>query len=57
VEGLEITLDYTKPLKTRKVNIETEEEPKFYSIGYYWDEETVGKVVDLLRDYWDLCMC
>lgn len=31
-----------------------EETPKFTSIGDYLDEETVGKVADLLRRYHDL---
>lgn len=34
----------TQPLKTRKVNIGSEEEPKFATIGDYWDEEMVCKV-------------
>jgi len=37
-------LDITKPLKTKKVNIGSEKEPKFVTIGGYWDEEIVSKV-------------
>jgi len=54
VEGLEINLDYSKPIKTMKVNIGTKEVPKFSFIGYYWDEETIGKIIDLLHEYRDL---
>ena len=38
MEGLEICLDYSKPLKTVKVNIGTTKVPKFAFIGDYWDE-------------------
>jgi len=48
---LEIILDYSKPLKTIKVNIGTNEVLKFSFIGDYWDEETVGKIIDLLHEY------
>jgi len=51
---LEISLDYTKPLKTKRVNIGIDEVHKFAFIGDYWDEETVGKITDLLHEYNDL---
>ena len=35
-----------QPLKIWKVNIETEEEPKFMNIGDYWDEEIMVKIID-----------
>lgn len=54
IEGVDIDPDYTKPLKNRKVNIGTEEVPKFSFIGEYWDEENVGKVGDLLQEYREL---
>ena len=54
VEGLEIKFDYSKPLKIVKVNIGTTQVPKFAFIGDYWDEETVGKINDLLHEYRDL---
>lgn len=54
VEGPEISVDYSKPLKTVKVNIGTEEVPNFSFIGDYWDEETVGKITNLLHEYRDL---
>lgn len=47
-------LDITKPLKTTKVNKGLEEEPKFATIGYYWGEETVRKVTNLLHQYQEL---
>jgi len=51
---LDINLDYSKPLKIVKVNIGTEEVPKFSFIVDYWDEETMGKITDLLHEYKDL---
>ena len=35
-------------------SVSTETKPKFASIGDYWDDETVGHIVDLLHEYWDL---
>lgn len=54
VEGLEISLDYSKPLKTVKVNVGTYEVPKFSVIGDYWNEETVCKIIYLLHEYQEL---
>ena len=42
------------PLKIRKVNIGTEENPKFASVGDYWDEETMAKITNLLHEFQDL---
>ena len=42
---------FLKPLKIKKVNIGSSENPKFANIGDYWDEETVTKVTDLLHEY------
>ena len=36
------------------MNIVTEGKPKLASIGDYWDEETVGHIADLLKQYQDL---
>lgn len=47
-------LDVTAPLKMKQVNIRTEEEPKYSTLGDYQDETTVEKVVELLREYRDL---
>ena len=44
----------TQPLKTRQVNIGSEEMPKYATIGDYWDEEMVSKVTELLHEYQDL---
>ena len=44
-------MDVMKPLKLREVNIGTEEQPKLAKIGDYWDDEIVGKVVELLTEY------
>ena len=43
-----------QPLKIRKFNIGTEENPKFASVGDYWDEETMAKIMDLLHEFQDL---
>ena len=42
-----------QPLKIKKVNIGTEENPKFASVGDYWDEETMAKITDLLHEFRD----
>ena len=42
------------PLKIRKVNIGTEENPKFASVGDYWGKETMEKNTDLLHEFQDL---
>ena len=42
------------PLKVNKVNIGSPDNPKFANIGDYWDEETVGNIIDLLHDFQDL---
>ena len=43
-----------QPLKIRKINIGTEENPKFASVGGYWDEETMANITDLLHEFQDL---
>ena len=40
-----------QPLKIQKVNIGTEEEPKFTKIGDYWDEETMARINYLLHEF------
>lgn len=44
----------TVRLKTKQVNIGTEEELKYPTLGDYWDAATVEKVVELLKEYQDL---
>ena len=46
--------DISEPLKTKKINIGSEVQPKFAKIGDYWDEGIVDKVTELLREYQDL---
>ncbi|KAH9303063.1 hypothetical protein KI387_014646, partial [Taxus chinensis] len=45
---------YHEPLKTKKVNIGSGEEPKEAIIGDYWMEKEVSKIIDLLREFEDL---
>ena len=40
--------EITEKVKIKKVNIGTEANTKFDSIGDYWDDETVGNITDLL---------
>jgi len=47
-------LDITKPLKTKKLNIGLEKEPNFATIGDYWDEEIVSKVIKLVHEYQEI---
>ena len=52
VEGCGISSDqFLKPLKIKKVNIGSPENLKFTNIGYYWDDETVEKITDLLHEF------
>jgi hypothetical protein len=41
-------LEVTAKLRIKKINIESEAELKLASIGDYWDEKTIGQIVDLL---------
>jgi hypothetical protein len=55
IEGLELaSIPYTQPIKMKKVNIGTTENPKFVQIGDYWNDETIEKVAELLQEYQDL---
>ena len=52
VEGSGISSKrFLKPLKIKKVNIGSPENPNFANIGDYWDEEIVEKIVDLLHEF------
>jgi len=46
--------DIIEPLKTRQLNFGMEAEPKFAKIGDYWNDATIDKVAELLREYQDL---
>ena len=55
VEGFGISSDqFLSPLKIKKVNIGSLENPKFANIGDYWDDETMGKITDLLHEFQDM---
>jgi CTP:phosphocholine cytidylyltransferase-like protein len=54
-EGPNLYLEhYYAPLKIKKVNIGTAENPKMASIGYYWDTQIVERITKLLHKYNDL---
>ena len=40
-------LEIIEKLKIKKVNIGTKETSKIASIGNYWDDKTIGQIVDL----------
>ena len=55
VQGPELELlEITEKVKIKKINIGIEEDPKVASIEDYWDDETVGHIVDILQEYQDL---
>ena len=41
----------SQPLNIRKVNIGTEENSKFASVGDYWDKETMEKITYMLHEF------
>ena len=41
----------SRSLKIRKVNIGTEENPKFASVGDCWNEDTIAKITNLLHEF------
>jgi hypothetical protein len=45
VEGPSLESEaFVAPIKVKKVNIGTEENPKMESIGDYWDEQTLERI-------------
>ena len=55
VDGLGSSSDqFPCPLKIKKVNIGLIENMKLANIGDYWDDETVGKIVELLHEFQDM---
>jgi hypothetical protein len=45
VEGLSLASEvFTAPIKVKKVNIGTNDNPKMVSIGDYWDEQTIERI-------------
>ena len=55
LEGSGISSDqFLKPLKIKKVNFGSPQNPKFANIRDYWDDETVSKITDLLHEFQDL---
>jgi hypothetical protein len=45
---------YSNSLIMRRVNIGTKDKHKFANIGDNWNNETVEKILNLLREYWDM---
>ena len=55
VKGAGISSDqFLSPIKIKKINIGSSENPKFPNIGDYWNNETVGKITNLLHEFQDL---
>ena len=44
----------TQLVKIKKVNKGSEEQPKFGNVEYYWDDTTVSKITELLKEYQEL---
>ena len=52
VEGSGVSSEkFLNPLKIKKVNISSPKNPKFANIGDYWDDETIGKIIELLHEF------
>ena len=47
-------LEYSKPMKTKKVSVGMEDNPKLTIIEDCWVEDTISQIVDLLSEYQDL---
>jgi hypothetical protein len=45
---------FVAPIKVKKVNIGTIDNPKMVCIGDYWDEQMVERITELLREYSDM---
>jgi hypothetical protein len=45
---------FVVPMKVKKFNIGTIENPKMANIGDHWDEKTMESITELLREYNDL---
>jgi hypothetical protein len=55
IEGPRVKIPFIgQPIKIKKVNIGTEKAPKLANIGYYWDDATLDKIIELLHEYHDL---
>ena len=51
IEGPGVELPFIgQPIKIKKVNIGTEQEPKLANIGDYWDDVTIDKNTELLHE-------
>ena len=52
MEGFGISNDqFLSPLKVKKVNIGSTDNPKFANIRDYWEEETIGNITNLLHEF------
>jgi hypothetical protein len=55
VEELGVELPFIgQPININKVNIGTEQTPKFANVGDYWGDATIDKITELLHEYRDL---
>ena len=52
VKGSGISSDqFLNPLKIKKINIGSPENPMFANIGYYWDDEIATKITYLVHEF------
>jgi hypothetical protein len=55
VEGPRVEIPFIRmPINIKKVNIGSEDTPKFANVGDYWDVATIDKITELLYEYQDL---
>jgi hypothetical protein len=55
VEGPSLESEsFSMPIKVKKVNNGTNDNPKMASIGDYWDEQKIERITELLQEYNDL---
>jgi hypothetical protein len=55
IKGPRIELPFVgQPIKIKKVNIGTKQAPKLANVGDYWDDATIGNIIELLHEYQDL---
>jgi hypothetical protein len=52
IEGPGVKLNFIgQPIKIKKVNIGIVQAPKVANFGYYWNDATIDKIIELLHEY------